>query len=687
MKLKPRLRVNDKRIISALFAGILCLAALIRFLFVHHDTHHNVGSRSDMEAIHRVMEAMPNDFTLYPPISPTHPLKKHAVITSLLHQTNLLNPNPPRELDPQALSAFLQTHIFTKNNASTNPRREYEFLVLIHKRTPPRYKTFLLSLGARLLMVPAIEILGTSPHGPILHNSYTVLQLWKLDGVFDVICYIHHSIFFTDVHKERLDPVAGVKKLLKVYEDYEREHAGKYFFAAVKDVARSGVDGAMEAPPPIPSSGAANEGGGNDGIVAVATDPATPAIVYTGVMLFKPSSFHFDMLYERAQRIEVKGDENTGEGKVEAYSNNLEHGVISRYFLDEEKDAGWFVELDTDFNVGDLSWLTRDEEIALKEEEGGAMLGVQQVYWDQKGVNGSLLMFEWWSVAMRELRNRQIDMYKLYESNYEVDLHMNTDAELCMVPVIPVVPSSLEEWELVRESGIMYDSIAILSAEVTSNEFLLRRDALANNQQQADHFVFSLDSDFTTDPLVIEPAAKAIAKLGAKTTTKNNKNNKKSPDSPPPTPALATKNLQQKGSVDAAKSTRFLEILAKASKILSEYEYDWVWYIPDKTPIILSEKNILLHASIGEAYKAAKRKSIIMFEQDCTGGFLMRRRVNEKLAQFVWDAQERAKFSVKHTYDAQIMMDFKVEFETYIAKLRANDVRSFPFGDCIPDYL
>ncbi|KAJ3069188.1 hypothetical protein HDU98_007745 [Podochytrium sp. JEL0797] len=576
----------------------------------------------DRATLHKIMEHMPKEFAFYPPIDKV-PLKPRAVITSLLSPYPR-NPHPLRsEIDSTFLQTLLQAHLHT-----THPSPTHEFIVLIHLHTPPRYKTALLHLGARLLLVPAIELSWKNEHGnQELLNRYTILQLWKLEGILNAVLYIDSRVFFTDSAHQSLNPREGVQRCWAIVDAWEAEKPGKNLFAGVTEWRKVNGTGVNALGP-----------------------------VDTGVMLFKPNGHHFDALMERAGRVGKEEEKGEGDDKKmvvveEPYSKSFEEGVIGKYFMVEEADAGWFVELEKEMNVGDLSWLNTEQNHIL--EQGGSVLGISMPFWEQKDQPvGSEFAFGLWAGAMQGLRRRQLELYKLHELDAPFDLHAHTDGGDCVIPVVPVVVRDLDLWNQTRRSGMMYDSIALLSSDGASEEFLKMRDSLAGMYQQADHFVFPKSQD-----------------LG-------------NPRTPQEIGFFGLNN-------SSLVSYSLLDVLAKAGKILSEYQYDWVWFIPDtsRVPADPAIAIIPLHISLGSIYDLTERSDVIFFENDCTGGFLMHRRVNEKLLQFVWDANERAKYSSNYTFNAQVQKDFMEEFERYVDIVNANKVATFPVGDCVGDYL
>ncbi|ORY39540.1 hypothetical protein BCR33DRAFT_740867 [Rhizoclosmatium globosum] len=431
---------------------------------------------------------------------------------------------------------------------------------------------------------------------------------------------------YSYIHRQKFDPSQAVSAIWDLYNARKRANPGKYVFGAVRESRNN-------------------------------TDLFGP--VEMNVMLFEPSLFHYGMLIDRAGRVgdrterivKVLEDQEDGSKverdetvvtNVEPYALNSEQGVIGKYFVEDPSGPGRFVELPGGLSVGNgtgyFESLLKNGTLNEEGLVGFTVQGLQERY-----ANASCLeVFGMWSMAMYGLRTRQIELYRLSSGNSTVDMHMNTDAQNCMVPVVPFVPFQFVRWIAMRDSGIMWDSVAILSSSRTSEEFLRMRDELAGMYGQADHFVYE-----------------GVPQIRL--------------------------SMESKLSPQANAPETFLEALAKTARMLTEYQYDWVWYIPEKTRI--TDTDVPLHISIGQYFQISGKRDVIMFESECTGGFLMRRRVNEKLLQFVWDTQERGKYSALHTTDEMVMSGFLSEFSTYIATVNATAVESFPHGDCFRDYL
>ncbi|KAJ3048274.1 hypothetical protein HDU99_009217, partial [Rhizoclosmatium hyalinum] len=133
----------------------------------------------------------PADFVLIPSEF-ERPLRPNAVVSLVATPSSSLNPTLDWYAFGAIVQAYLYNHVHLNHVNHGDTKAEFEYVVMLTPLVPPAIRTTLLSLGARILVVPSLQIAGVTP--PTKNHQYefvhTKLQLWKLEGVYRSILSI-----------------------------------------------------------------------------------------------------------------------------------------------------------------------------------------------------------------------------------------------------------------------------------------------------------------------------------------------------------------------------------------------------------------------------------------------------------------------------------------------------------------
>ncbi|KAJ3029826.1 UNVERIFIED_CONTAM: Galactinol synthase 3 [Siphonaria sp. JEL0065] len=189
----------------------------------------------------------------------------------------------PQELDWYSFGATLQSYLYNHHYKNETSMIDTEYVVMMTPLIPPHIRETLLSLGARLLIVPPLQIPGVSPgKGHQYEFVHTKLQMWRLEGVYKSILSIDADLFHI-----RRNPV---QELFQKLEAWKRVNGTRqYFFGGCKDCCNEELN--------------------------------------VGLFLFEPSREHFDGLVDKAG--------------LEPYNKHMEQSLITVYFK-EVTNVTWF---------------------------------------------------------------------------------------------------------------------------------------------------------------------------------------------------------------------------------------------------------------------------------------------------------------------------------------------------------
>ncbi|KAJ3068530.1 hypothetical protein HDU98_008307 [Podochytrium sp. JEL0797] len=411
---------------------------------------------------------LPFDFLLLPPPS-NKPLKPHALIT-YLPPTSYLDPS---HLDFPTLAALLQTHLSTHQLPSNT-----EHVVLITPKTPPHVRSSLTSVNpsVRILVVPPIVRANRD-------MEYTLLQVWRLEGVYESVTLVSPHLFFLDA-----DPIEPLHAIMQA-----SNRTGHLLGATRQD---------------------------KDGIS-------------TDLLYLTPSRYVFQRMTEETRN-----------------GGNTKHGVggfLRQYFGDA------VVWIDGRFNA----------RVGGNDTVGFHVKGWETGYGVAEGV--------WNQVRDRVVEMRGVQMKR---EGYDGVL-------------VPALPDNFKQWERVRDSGVMYERVAVVEMreEVEEVEEGMQRrlgQAFAERNFQADYF--------------------------------------------------SQRDLNEAG-------IGILSALKSAVKVLRhKHAFEWVWVVQ---PGVFLNDEKLIHVRLGEIVEQTPNASVVLF-RDCmkerSGSLLIRRSAVERVAQLVEDA-------------------------------------------------
>ncbi|KAI9334025.1 hypothetical protein BDR26DRAFT_867659 [Obelidium mucronatum] len=221
---------------------------------------------------------LPSEFLFIPPPT-TRPLKKNAIMTLLASSPSALNPET-RELDWYSFGATLQTYLYNHHHKLPD---DTEYVVMITPLIPHHIRQTLLSLGARLLVVPPLQIKGVSPtqKGHQYEFVHTKLQMWRLENVYSSILSIDADLFHI-----RTNPIPTLFQTLK---DSKKPANTVVFFGGCKDCCNNELN--------------------------------------VGLFLFEPRVRDFNAMVDLAS--------------TEPYNKHMEQSLITTYF-NETTNITWF---------------------------------------------------------------------------------------------------------------------------------------------------------------------------------------------------------------------------------------------------------------------------------------------------------------------------------------------------------
>ncbi|KAJ3027083.1 UNVERIFIED_CONTAM: hypothetical protein HDU68_004515 [Siphonaria sp. JEL0065] len=407
---------------------------------------------------------LPRDFLFLPPIA-TRPLKPRAVFTSLLahFDASIMN----RHL---LMAVELQAHLFS-NTTSTLNSNSTEFVILLEAQTPSFIRRKLILLGARLLIVPSLTHL--SPRITAPDARYTLLQLWKLEKVYESILYIDPSLVFLD--QSPWDQVTKLWRLLDSKEGMQEGDAfynpDMDFFAAVlaenddsMDYKRKDSAKARNAIQPKPTTPTPNPN---------KRPPTAPKkvlenikkknlAVQNGLMLFTPKKAIFQKLVTyAAQNVDELGELPDGD--------SLEQQVIGKFYLSELPES-----------VGEIPSRYNADPSILSKNALTNQVGFRQPFWMSGSTGAPPVQFESYAKSLQSLRAMQTTLYT----------QEPTDASL---PFTPVVPTDFSTFLLLLQSTVWHQQIGIFSPKNTPEQELHGRTELASHLSQATHYVDEKD--------------------------------------------------------------------------------------------------------------------------------------------------------------------------------------------------
>ncbi|KAJ3284906.1 lariat debranching enzyme [Rhizoclosmatium sp. JEL0117] len=352
-----------------------------------------------------IQARIPKEFRFIPSIE-EKPLKRRAVMTLLTHGRSNED-----DIDFYTMGTIFHAFTHLHRESTRIKSNDTEFVAMITTSIPPHYRKLFLQFGIRLLVVPPILIEGLPEKTPLvgqfagkgsrLQFQHTKLQMWKLEGVYDEILYQDSDLFF--LKESPVEPVFG---FLNKAAARAPENATSYI-GAVYDCGLDMFNG--------------------------------------GMMVFKPSLFHYEKLYKLAN--------------VPPYQDFMEQSLISYYY----KKFGTLEYLPDKYNIMPYGRLEKFPALDT--------IGFHQKFWnDFKSEEG----FKWWGEAMLELRQMMQSMGPP-ASKY----------------VVPGVPPTYEAWETVRDSKSMFDKTLLLSlGDNVIQEDIKTRNTFAKRLLQADHIDF-----------------------------------------------------------------------------------------------------------------------------------------------------------------------------------------------------
>ncbi|KAJ3069583.1 hypothetical protein HDU98_007354, partial [Podochytrium sp. JEL0797] len=391
-----------------------------------------------------IKQNLPHDFLLLP--SPqTRPLKPRAVITSFFTVSK------DGLSDPTLICAELQTFLFLHNNSTRLASdSDTEFIVLLSNHASLKVRQKFLLLGARLLLVPPLTRFSV-PADP----RYLILQLWKLEGVFDCVLYIESTeLVFLDSKP--------VEKIFAYLDNTESRKEGdafynpnhEFFGAVVKSVETQNPSGIVARGNLFAKTSKLQLK------AQIKNDGKT--VVERGLMLFTPRKTHFEGLIQQVIRIaEVAGEMPDGDV--------LEESVIGSYFA-ELGDAK-VTQISAKFN-------TDPATVAGSQNRLQKIVGLRQLWWGVGMDQSEPFRFPEYAEKLQQLRQLETQLFSA-----------SIQQEDRSLPLSPVVPSDFGAFRKIVDSGVMLHQIALVSPNATPTEEVLKREAYASHLMQAVHSV------------------------------------------------------------------------------------------------------------------------------------------------------------------------------------------------------
>ncbi|KAJ3025336.1 UNVERIFIED_CONTAM: hypothetical protein HDU68_007246 [Siphonaria sp. JEL0065] len=255
-------------------------------------------------------------------------------------------------LDFYVMAVMLQIYNFLHNPTTKIPSHlmeSTELLIAVTHKVPRHYREALISLGARLLILPILIKGGEKDTR--YEGQYTKLSLWRLENVFETILYLDGDIFY--LHEcpipflwDFYDSRQIVNKKLNPKHD---------FFASTKDWAR---------------------------------DYPLFGVINAGFLFFKPRVAHYKGLMKRAE--------------TPGYNRYVEQQLIGRYFAQDMPQRQWYTPIPPKYNVMHV--------LEQSLEDRKAAIGLHYKAWDaDRETGGMIYRFNDWARAMQGLRLYQLD--------------------------------------------------------------------------------------------------------------------------------------------------------------------------------------------------------------------------------------------------------------------------------------
>ncbi|KAJ3235984.1 hypothetical protein HDU78_004897 [Chytriomyces hyalinus] len=139
---------------------------------------------------------LPEDFVFMPSLS-ERPAKPKAIITLLAVAAPDFKTKQMRDADWFFSGALLNAYTFYHNpRTRLDPNGDVEFTIMITQDVPQPYIDAFLSLGARVLRVPAVRPAGREKPGDKYEYVYTKLQMQRLEAIYRGVLYIDVDLFF-----------------------------------------------------------------------------------------------------------------------------------------------------------------------------------------------------------------------------------------------------------------------------------------------------------------------------------------------------------------------------------------------------------------------------------------------------------------------------------------------------------
>ncbi|ORY44164.1 hypothetical protein BCR33DRAFT_717241 [Rhizoclosmatium globosum] len=465
------------------------------------------------------------------------PLRPNAVVSLVATPSSPLNPT--LELDWYAFGAIVQAFLYNHehlnhvNHGDTNA--EFEYVVMLTPLVPPAIRTTLLSLGARILVVPSLQIAGVTP--PTKNHQYefvhTKLQLWKLEGVYRSILSIDADLFHV-THNP-------VPSLFKVLDDWrltkKAENSSAVFFGGCKDCCNKEL----------------NE--------LVTRKSSTPP-----------------------------------------YSSHMEQSLLTEYHKEVTNNS--------------IHWFPYEHNNMISVTNAtNETIGYHYKFWDKRYGNAGQGVYTLFQKQLRALRGAGI--------------------------VVPVFPALMEDFAKIRDSGAMYDRVAILSVDTTDAGIGAveerTRIEYSDLGYQADHYYQS---------------------------------------------RLVGRNGNTKGLLGSLKAVT-------SNALLGGGVYEWVWVL--SSGVYLTEE-WWIHVVVGELKKERDGKAQLIMFRDCgkerTGTFFVRRAALQMIQQYVGDVEARNLAARKngrpHLSDGEVVEGFIKIFDYFglVSVRDTNDLYWYQYSSC-----
>ncbi|KAJ3028199.1 UNVERIFIED_CONTAM: hypothetical protein HDU68_002227 [Siphonaria sp. JEL0065] len=206
----------------------------------------------------RIFSEPPAEFIFSPSLA-ERPPKRQAVITSLFVAEPDVYAKKFKDAAWFFTGAYFHSYTFLKHEPTRiKNNHDIEFVVMVTELVPKGYRLALEDMGARVLLVPAIEIKGREKTpGDKYQYLYTKLNMFRLEGIYENVLFFDVDLFFL-----RQSPVDLF--------DWIPKNA-TYFFGSTQEWKKG--------------YGAFN----------------------SGIQLFKPSHFHYAQLIEKASDPDFAG--------------------------------------------------------------------------------------------------------------------------------------------------------------------------------------------------------------------------------------------------------------------------------------------------------------------------------------------------------------------------------------------